>query len=359
MSGIDVFQEGGLEISFSKRELGEYWRSVSSSSDAIKVSRVFCIFFMSYVHLHFFGLDLYGSEIYMAVRAIIVDVLGRSSVPLLSIISGFLAWGIFQRKRNSDVFKDRARKILVPMILWNSVGVFLLFLKSEAPQGVELLNGIFALAGPGVYAHLDFLRDIYVMTLITPFLVLFARRTPLLLALFSILLCVCNFDIYIVVRNQIFIFYVVGIFFALYRIELIANDLFFGVLLILIFAGVSVVELAELYGYFSVGYYYDNFFRRPFMVVFSWFLCVWIARGPLIRFFVFLERYVFLFFLSHVFLFTLMGAIFYRVEFLHSKIAYAVFWLVSPVLAYALVVSARIFWARLFRRERAAVQSVE
>lgn len=57
MSGIDVFQEGGLEISFSKRELGEYWRSVSSSSDAIKVSRVFCIFFMSYVHLHFFGLD--------------------------------------------------------------------------------------------------------------------------------------------------------------------------------------------------------------------------------------------------------------------------------------------------------------
>ena len=161
MSGIDVFQEGGLEISFSKRDLGEYWRSVNSSSDAIKVSRVFCIFFMSYVHLHFFGLDLYGSEIYMAVRAIIVDVLGRSSVPLLSIISGFLAWGIFQRKRNSDVFKDRARKILVPMILWNSVGVFLLFLKSEAPQGVELLNGIFALAGPGVYAHLDFLRDIY------------------------------------------------------------------------------------------------------------------------------------------------------------------------------------------------------
>lgn len=348
-----------MRVLFSKRDSGSYWRAVSSSSGPIRVSRVFCIFFMSYVHLHFFGLDLYGSELYMAVRTILVDVLGRSSVPLLSIISGFLAWGVFQKKRNSDVFKDRARKILVPMIVWNSIGAFLLFLKSEAPQGVELINGVFALAGPGVYTHLDFLRDIYVMTLITPFLVFFAKRMPLLLAGFSILLCFYNFDIYIVFRNQIFIFYVVGVFFALYRVEFVVGGLFVGVSLILIFASVSAIALAELYGCFSVDYYYDNFFRRPFMVVLSWFLCVWISRGPLNRFFEFLERYVFSFFLSHVFLFTLMGAIFYRVEFLHGKMAYALFWLVSPVLAYVLVVMVRIFWARLFRRKNLVVQSAE
>lgn len=348
-----------MEILFSKRDSDEYWGSVILSSDAIKVSRVFCIFFMSYVHLHFFGLDLYGSEFYMALRAILVDVLGRSSVPLLSIISGFLAWGVFQKKRNFEVFKDRARKILVPMILWNSIGVFLLFLKFKSLQGVELFNSVFALTGSGVYAHLDFLRDIYVMTVITPFLVFLIKRAPLLLAIFSVFLCLYDFNIYIVFRNQIFIFYAVGIFLALYRVELIADNFFVGLVLVLVFVCASAVELAELYGVFSVGYYYDNFFRRPLMVVLSWFLCVWIARGPLIRFFIFLERYVFLFFLSHVFLFTLIGATFYRAEFLHGKMAYAVFWLVSPVLAYALVVSARIFWTRLFRRESVAVQSVD
>lgn len=339
-----------MRISFSKRDSESYWRAVSSSSDPIRVSRVFCIFFMSYVHLHFFGLNLYGSDTYMAIRAILVDVLGRSSVPLLSIISGFLAWGIFQRKRNSDVFKDRARKVLVPMIIWNSLGAFLLFLKHGTPQIAELLNSIFALTGPGAYVHLDFLRDIYVMTLITPFLVLFARRTPLLLALFTTFLCIYNFDTHIILRNQIFIFYTIGIFFALYKIEFTAENLFVGILLALVFAGISATELAKLYGYFSADYYYDNFFRRPFMVAFSWFLCVRIAHGTLIRVFKFLERYVFLFFLSHIFLFTLIGAIFYRLEFLHGKISYAFFWIISPVLAYVLVVMVRTFWARLFRR---------
>lgn len=127
------------------------------------------------------------------------------------------------------------------------------------------------------------------------------------------------------------------------------------VVLSLIFVSVSAVEIAEFYGYGSTGYYYDNFVRRPLMVVFSWFFCVWLARGVSIRFFAFLEHYVFLFFLSHAFIFDLIGAAFYRVDFLHGNIAYAVIWLISPAAAYLLVVVMRIFWTRLFAWRNAAI----
>ena len=339
-----------LIFSYSKREAGSYWGVVASNSDSIKVARVFCIFFMSYVHLHFFALNLYGTDCYMVIRTVFVDVLGRSSVPLLSIISGFLAWGVFQKEESLGVFKNIARKILVPMIIWNALGTSLVFFKAGPFFGLELFNSVFSLTASGAYTHLEFLRDIYVMTLATPLLIYFVKRTPLLLWGLAIGVFAYDLNVYVVLRNQIIFFYVVGLFFAFYKIDFPVSDLLIGLLLVLIFVGVSVIEVAELYGYGSPGYYYDNFFRRPLMVVFSWFLCVWLARGSFVGFFVYLERYVFLFFLSHVFIFTLIGAVFYRVKFLHDDIAYAVVWLISPVVSYLLVVVMRNFWTGLFRR---------
>jgi hypothetical protein len=342
-------------FSYSERCAKDYWGAVNSRSDSIRVARVFCIFFMSYVHLHFFALDLYASDVYKVIRTVLVDVLGRSSVPLLSIISGFLAWGVFQREKSSRVFKNRARKILVPMIIWNSIGAALISFKVGSFSGFEFFNSVLPLAAPGAYTHLDFLRDIYVMTLATPLLICLVRRAPLLLLVAAIGVLFYDLNMYFVLRNQIFFFYAVGLFFAVYKIDFAASDFLIGLLSAFVFVGVCVVEVAELYGYDSTGYYYDNFVRRPLMVVFSWCLCVWLARGYFSRVFVYLERYVFLFFLSHVFIFSLIGAVFYRFKFLHSDIAYAVVWLVSPVVAYFLVVVVRNFCTGLSRRATSMV----
>ena len=336
----------------SRRGADEYWAAVSSSSGTIKVARVFCIFFMSYVHLHFFGLDLFGSEAYMVVRTILVDVLGRSSVPLLSIISGFLAWGVFQRRSSISVFKARARTILLPMILWNALGTFILFIRSGPIYGLDFLNSIFPLAGGGAYASLDFLRDIYVMTLITPLLVLVAKKCPQALILVTITVTVLDLSLYIIIRNQIFLFYVIGVLCACYKFNFSFSGLFCVVASGLIVIGVSLIEVADLYGY-STHDYYDDLIRRPLMVVFSWLLCGWLARGSALGFFVFLERHVFSFFLSHIFLLTLIGTAFYRMHFLHGNVAYAAVWLASPAIAYALVVMVRVLWEGLFRKVNA------
>ncbi len=186
------------------------------------------------------------------------------------------------------------------------------------------------------------------MTLITPVLIFLARRAPLLLLVSTFSICIFDFKIYLIIRNQILLFYVFGLFFACYKFDLSFSGFFIGVIMGLIFIGVSLAEIANLYGYGTLGYYYDSFIRRPFMVVFSWFLCEWIARSSLCGVFVFLERYVFSFFLSHVFIFTLMGGIFYRLEFLHNSFLYAIIWLVAPVVAYFLVVMVRIIWVRFF-----------
>ena len=191
------FRGGDLNIYFSRRSPGDYWKAVISSSDAIRVSRVFCIFFMSYVHLHFYGLSVYGSDVYMVIRIIFVEVLGRSSVPLLSIISGFLAWGFFQKNKMGEIFNKRARKILLPMIIWNLLGTAMIALKAGVVGELDFINSIFSLSGPGAYTHLEFLRDIYVMTLLTPVLIYLARLFPLVLLSAAVFVFACDLDIYI------------------------------------------------------------------------------------------------------------------------------------------------------------------
>jgi hypothetical protein len=62
------------------------------SSDAIRIARVLCIVCMAYVHMRQPNVD------FPIVWAVVVDTLGRASVPLLSVISGYLMVPFFSRR---------------------------------------------------------------------------------------------------------------------------------------------------------------------------------------------------------------------------------------------------------------------
>lgn len=102
---------------------------------------------MSYVHLHFAS-DL--GDIFPAVDAIVVETLGRSSVPLLSVISGFLMVGFFRKRGYFEAVLQRGRSLLLPMIIWNAIAVLLL------GQNGALWNDIFALSHTSRLIYLTF-----------------------------------------------------------------------------------------------------------------------------------------------------------------------------------------------------------
>lgn len=99
--------------------------TVQRGTQAIEAARIACILSMSYVHLHFFPLEGTDSLAFRVRDALLVDLLGRSSVPLLSAISGFLIVSSLARKPYMAFVRGKAASLLLPMVLWNGIALAL------------------------------------------------------------------------------------------------------------------------------------------------------------------------------------------------------------------------------------------
>src|SRR3546814_10745051 len=132
------------------------WSSDVCSSDlsktrlstAIAVARVLCIFGVVYVHA-WTGLDggrltLADSSTQGVFRWVLMELLGRSAVPLLGMISGWLVAGSASRRTYGAFIGGKPRTILLPLLLWHLLGLLIIsggaysaFLKAPIPVSFQ------------------------------------------------------------------------------------------------------------------------------------------------------------------------------------------------------------------------------
>ncbi len=207
-------------------------------SQTIRVVRVLCIFFMCYVHVNpspvwtpdlMAAYPTYAQYIYY----VIVDILGRGSVPALSLISGYLA--VYAYNRRSDYwkyFKSRFASIIVPMMSWNSIIILLsllIYFATSAQTTVlkevmpAVLSGDFISTFDKISGHsygsatdaLNFLRDLFAIGLLIPLYFYLFKKTGafgvFLIWLIGLTLGFAPF----VFRPTILMFFTLGFFIAM------------------------------------------------------------------------------------------------------------------------------------------------
>ncbi len=205
-----------------------------SESEAIKICRVLCIFFMSYVHVNP-GLDSFAGELpaHLALlEGVLSDTLGRASVPALSVLGGFLAVTAYARRRNWAVYaRERWQTLMIPLISWNAVIILLsvlIWLASGAQTAVLrelpslqwaelplLLDRLTAYNYGSATTALNFLRDIFVCSLLLPVLLALLRYTGAAgLALLWLVGLTLGF-VPVVMRPAILMFFCAGIYLGL------------------------------------------------------------------------------------------------------------------------------------------------
>ncbi|MET0249250.1 MAG: acyltransferase [Sphingobium sp.] len=158
--------------------------SIARRSDAISIARVICIVGVVYVHAWTGrgGADLdalrtTGQEV---LRWVLMEIFGRSAVPLLGFISGWLVSGSRRTRDWRDHVGRKARTILLPMALWNILAILLVsgasrFGTLAAPQPHSLIwlaQELFILTrNPHINVQMPFLRDLFLCMLAAPLLV--------------------------------------------------------------------------------------------------------------------------------------------------------------------------------------------
>lgn len=193
-------------------------------SAAIAIARVICILGVVYVHA-WTGLN---GEALQAMRGsgqdnlrwLLMELFGRSAVPLLGLISGWLVaksqttrdWGRHVRRK--------ARTILLPMVLWNIIAIILvsgaawrLGLSAPMPQsGWWVVDEILILTrNPDINVQMPFLRDLFLCMVAAPLLVRMPGWSLALIAAVAAGCHVAGFGPPVLMRASILVFFTLGI----------------------------------------------------------------------------------------------------------------------------------------------------
>ena len=173
-------------MSLSKEELFE----------SIRLARPLLILFICVAHMP--GINGYKSAYDQFDQPVTLftiylkDFLARGAVPILTVLSGYLAYYSFSKRSYVRFLSDKFKRLLMPFLLWNvllfgiSWGLFTVFHRDFA--GVTHLNNAWAVIKAlfGIYrlpinAPTYFLRDLFVIMMVLPG-IHFICKTPWRLA---------------------------------------------------------------------------------------------------------------------------------------------------------------------------------
>lgn len=324
----------------------------AGTRDAIGIARVLCIVGIVYVHAWtgVGGETLNDPRSGQALlRWGLVELFGRSAVPLLSLVSGWLVAGTLARPgcRYGGFLSAKARALLAPMILWNALSILLVsgagalrLIEAPVPRDAWwLVDELFCLATPNdINVQTAFLRDLFLCMAAAPLL----TRLPGA-ALACIALCVIGWigagvHTVVLLRPQILLFFLGGI--ALSRTTLaprLARWPAWGVLLpFAVAAGFNL--WLDLQGHEFRAAHRGLLALADVPMRLLGALCFWrlanaLARSAAAPRLLRLERYAFLLFCCHLILIWLAGPAIGRITGPLGAPAYPAFLLAQPLLA--------------------------
>lgn len=140
-------------------------------------------------------------------------LLGQGSVPLLSLVSGYLLANAMSDRRFTDELKNKLFTLIVPLVLWNLVYIAKEALKlgwTSVPAVADWPNAVLSVSAPPAMMPLYYLRDLFVCFLISPLLLGAARKAPVLATTALLINGILNADGAIFINSGIPLFFFGG-----------------------------------------------------------------------------------------------------------------------------------------------------
>ncbi len=319
-------------------------------SAAIGIARVLCILGIVYVHA---WTGLAGGDLVKLnetpqglLRWGLIELLGRSAVPLLSIISGWLVAASLARRPWRTFALSKARTILAPMVLWNALAMVLVsgaawvgWIRAPMPTAWWwTIDELLCLASPNdINVQMPFLRDLFVCMMAAPLLLRLPSWALGVVTALAVAWNVSGLSFVLLLRPSILLFFIVGMLAR--RHDLAAW-----------MASRPIVIVASAYALFAalqvwletigVDRGVDNpvlltsvdLMMRFTTALFFWSIAWRLAQsrlaGPLLRF----EPYVFLMFCSHLIMMWLGGPLIGKLTGPLGSPLYPLFLVAQPVL---------------------------
>lgn len=193
-------------------------------SDTIRLARILCILLLVYAHAQPYQPGVPESLFSpMGLIHFTRQLLGHTSVPLLSLISGYLLARTLSARPYVEELSHKWFSLIVPLVLWNLIYIAKTYLESgfeTAPALHEWPNAVLAISAQPAMPPLYFLRDAFVCFLISPALLVLARKLPGSTAAALLLNALLDMDGVLFINSAIPLFYFAGCVLLVRKIQI-------------------------------------------------------------------------------------------------------------------------------------------
>jgi succinoglycan biosynthesis protein ExoH len=164
-----------------------------------------------------------GHSLFEYIDAIFSQGFFRATIPLLTAISGYLLFNSKVYLTPLNLLYKKLNSLLVPLLLWNIPLVTLIYLMQKYqltshvfnislyPFNVEaFLNGVIGMLDRPVNSPLHFLRDLFVISLLSPLLWKILRYIPYVGFFMILLIYLFNLDGTLILTNSMLVSFYLG-----------------------------------------------------------------------------------------------------------------------------------------------------
>ncbi|WP_314438466.1 acyltransferase family protein [Massilia timonae] len=292
-----------------------------------------------------------GNGWFDATKAFFQLAVFRATVPVLTVISGFLLFGAALDRAPARLFSKKARTILLPFLCFN-LPLVPLALGAQLFAGVEMsaqlwpfepmawLNAAFGLTASPINYPLNFLRDLLVLILLAPAFGWLLRNYAWPGLVLVSVVFFKNYDGALVLRDLMAVLFYVGGMAAVrgWNLRLLDRHALLCFLLFLLACAAIV--------HFRVANTTYLRLVAPFLI---WPATAWLATTRLGPWLVGMSKYSFFMFLAHAPVLLLTWLMYSRYG---SALPYPLYWVMAPVLVTAILVAvyriANVLMPRLF-----------
>lgn len=307
--------------------------------DRIALLRFVMIFGVIVLHTPaYVPMSALGDGWFDAIKAFFQLAVFRASVPVLTVISGYLLFGTCIDREPARCFAKKARTILIPFLCFN-LPLLPLALGAELYAGMTLsvnlwpvepmawLNAAFGLTASPINYPLNFLRDLIVLILLAPLFGWMLRNVAWPGLVLVSVIFLGNFDGHLLQRDLMAVLFYVGGMAAVREWNLRLLDRYAGILFLTFLLACAAVVIFRITN--------TTYLRlaAPFLI---WPATAWLASTRFGSWLSGMSKYSFFLFLAHSPLVLLTWLLYNRFG---TAIPYPVYWVVAPLWVSAVLVA--------------------
>ena len=288
-------------------------------SNKIKLISLLSIVMVIYIHnynikegmVYFFDIDSSLAFINIFIQNLFSEGFSRTAVPIFFLISSYLFFQKFTLNGYPRKIFKRIRTLFLPYLFWTTVVVLIHFTLQSIPSLTHFFNKrlIVDLSFWELFVRtwidplnypLWFLRDLIVLTILTPFVYYFLKYLPKMTLVVMLILWFLDTSLYIIDHDSL-LFFTIGAYIALFQEEFISikisNKKFIFVLIsylcLAFFKAYLLTENGSLETVFTMVLFQKSLILMGIIVL--WFLLDRVKMLSLL----FFTQFTFLFYVFH------------------------------------------------------------